>query len=119
MHPKNHANLMRFLIAVCHPITMIALFFLFVIISISTGVFYVMFVWFGSFILRGVIMGNDFLYSLPVHCDNPGCDGAIEKVYTQKSNNEAQIQYKCPSCGSVYETTIHILQDPEDDIRPW
>ena len=55
----------------------------------------------------------------PVHCDKPSCDSAIEKKYTQKSKNEAQIQYRCPSCGTIYETTIYIPQDPDDDIFPW
>ncbi len=118
MHPKNHANLIRFRNTVYHPITMFALFIIFAIVSISIGFFYIMFVWVVYAFLRNTL--NDILWRLPVHCDKPGCDSAIEKTYTQQPKNKAQLQYKCPSCGSVYETTIHSIRlEPDVDRYPW
>ncbi len=121
MHPKNHANLLRFYNAIRHPIGMFVSFILVVILLFSTRFRSLLpfIFWLSYIILLNVLSWTDLPWNLPVHCDKPGCNGTVEKIYTEKTNNEAQIQYKCSSCSSVYETIIHLPPDLGDDIRPW
>lgn len=115
MHPKTHANLMRFRKSMYQPIVGFALLFFSAILIIGLRFYLIVLVWIGYIILLNIFKFTDFPWGLPVHCETSGCVGTIEKVMIYKSNNEAELQYKCPSCGSFYETTVQMRPPGADN----
>ena len=63
----------------------------------------------GAFLLGGatIILIYYILWSRPVHCQTPGCNGLMEKTRSQISGMKAELQYRCPICNSVYTCQVY------------
>ena len=63
----------------------------------------------GAVILLGAATGiliYHLLWSRPVHCQTPGCNGLMEKTRSQISGMKDELRYRCPICNSVYVREI-------------
>ncbi len=114
MRPKTHADLMRFRQIMFNPGVAFILFF-FTACLVFGRFYFIFFAWLGYLILLSIFKYTNFPWGLPVHCETPGCVGTLEKVMIYKTNDETELQYKCPSCGSFYETTVQMRPPGTDN----
>jgi rubredoxin len=118
MHPKTHPKLMEstnryfswfgfFLILINIPVLVLAKYpYLF----LASWVILV---------LSMILIAVGLPWKLPVYCETPNCHHEMKKEKVEIPGIEkAQLRYRCPLCGSVYETMIYSPKPSRDRNIP-